>query len=460
MGKASHLRITAGSAAEPQGFSNDSDRTLQGGKAVLRSVSNHRIIALLATMPAVLVGCLPLDFSGLGEQVLPFKPLQPLAGPEIEEVEPNDDQIRANPITFDGEVRLVGTIAANGSLDFDVFDLGPAEAGDRVVADLVAVAGSDVVLGLFDGQMNLLGYVDYSRGIAAPGRIDLVLRESVDPLHVVVTTRSTSAINRNYTIGVSLTPGVGVPQGNPQVVVLNFSGATGVRIGRQAPVNVPAFDVATIDPDLAGHTNTAIQMILEMVREDYAGLNVEFYLASDPNIPNADLTTIHFGTYSDRYLGLADNVDPFNRDSTQNAILYTDTFSLFAVFSPSVEQVAQVLANVTSHELGHLLGLRHTADVKDLMDITASARQMLYDQWHKVAELHSSIMSMGNQDAAAMLSWCVGGTPPLAPANAASKIALMQRTIDDPNDFYIPRDWLAVNSVEADTAEQTDPDEQ
>jgi len=406
-------------------------------------------------MLACLAGCLPLDFSTWGDQVLSFPAPQPLSGPRISEVEPNDDMAWANVILFDGQVVLGGNIAANGSLDFDVFDLGSAEAGDRVVADLAASAGSDIVLGLFNEDANLLGYVDYSRGTLAPGRIDLVLHESVETLYAVAGTRSVSQANRLYSVGISITPNVGIPQPSPQLVVLNFIGASGVRIGRQLPVNVPPFDVATVDARLAGKTQEVIQSILQMVREDYAGLNVVFYLAGDPNIPAGDLTVIHFGTYSDRYLGLADNVDPFNRDSTQNAIIYTDTFSLFSTLWPTQEQIAQVLANVTSHELGHLLGLRHTADIKDIMDITASARQMLFDQWHKVADLHSSIMSIGYQDAPTMLSWCVGGTPPAEP-DSASKLERMARTAYDADDFHIPREWLATNSVQADEAEEAE----
>ncbi len=389
-----------------------------------------------------------------GEQVLSFPAPVPLSGPKVHEVEPNDYIDRANLVEFDGQAVLTGSIGAGDSFDFDTYALGPAEAGDQVIADLVANVSSDVVLGVFDGGFSLLGYVGYSRGIAAPGRVSMVLRESTDILYVVAGTRSTSQSDRSYSISVSVTPGAAIPEPNPQIVVLNFIGARGVRIGRRAAVNVPPFDVATIDARLAGETSAVIDRVLAMVREDYAGLDVDFYLAGDPNIPAGDLTILHFGTYSDQYLGLADNVDSFNRDGTQNAIIFTDTFSLFSVFSPSVEQTAQVLANVTSHELGHLLGLRHTADVKDLMDITASARQMLFDQWHKVADLHPSIMATGYQDAAKMLSWCVGGTPPVPPADSAAKTALTARIADDPNDFQISREWLAVNSTEADDAEE------
>lgn len=427
---------------------------------MLRFASFRWDATLSIVVLASLTGCLPLDFSTWGDQVLSFPAPEPLSGPRVNEVEPNDGMAEANTIVFDGQVVLVGDVAAKDDFDFDVFALGPVEAGDRVVAELAANAGSDIVLGLFDGGFNLLGYVDYSRGTIAPGRIDLVLHESVDTLYVATGTRSVSQTNRLYNVGVTVTPNVGIPPLNPQLVVLNFIGASGVRIGRQTPVNVPPFDVATIDSRLEGKTQEVIQSVLAMVCEDYAGLDIEFYLAGDPNIPAGNLTTIHFGTYSDRYLGLADNVDPFNRDSTQNAIIYTDTFSLFSALFPTQEQIAQVLANVASHELGHLLGLRHTADIKDLMDVTATARQMLHDQWHKVAELHSSIMAIGYQDAATMLSWCVGGTPPVPPTDDSAKAQQTAKMMHDPDDFYIPHDWLAEHSVEAHDAADDQAEEQ
>jgi hypothetical protein len=225
--------------------------------------------------------------------------------------------------------------------------------------------------------------------------------------------------------------------------VLAFQGGQGVRIGYRVPVDVPAFDATKISSRFDGQTEAIIQRIRELVIQDYQGLNVEVYLDSDPYVPYGNHTTVYFGTYDSRLLGLADNIDPYNTDTTQTAILYTDTFSIFDVFSPSVEQISQVLANVASHEAGHLLGLRHTADVSDLMDVTASARQMLFDQWFSVAELDQSVMSVGLQDAPSLLSWAVGGQlqPPVK--NTAS---MRQRAIEaacGPDDFYIPRWKLA-----------------
>ena len=111
------------------------------------------------------------------------------------------------------------------------------------------------------------------------------------------------------------------------------------------------------------------------------------------------MLVLYFGTYDPQLLGLADNVDPYNSDSDQKAILFTDTFALFDVLSPDITAISQVLANTTAHEIGHLLGLRHTADIHDIMDTTANARQMLHRQWFTTANLNPSVIDFGQQDA-------------------------------------------------------------
>ena len=144
-----------------------------------------------------------------------------------------------------------------------------------------------------------------------------------------------------------------------------------------------------------------------------------------------------------RYLGLKGRADADDIHSVPIPAVLADAIERLWLLAPHAQ------------ELGHLLGLRHTADIKDIMDITASARQMLFDQWHKVADLHSSIMSIGYQDAPTMFSWCVGGTPPAEP-DTASKLERTARTAYDADDFYIPREWLAANSVQADEAEEAE----
>lgn len=404
---------------------------------------------VLACAPVLLAGCLPFDFSppldesnSGSEQVLGASAERPPAADRFGDLEPNDDFATAQPVAFVETVRLEGAIAAQSSLDVDVFDLGPAHVGDRVMGALSILNGSDLVLGVYDDRQRLLGYVDQSSSATGPREMDIVVREATAQLFAVVTTRSTASQDRAYSASISILRNGGIPSLRPQVVVLSFNGASQVRIGSRPPVDVPAFDAANISSRFAGQSESIIALIFENVAADFAGLNVSFYRAGDPAIPAGNRSVVHYGTYDSRLLGLADNIDPYNSDTAQSAILFTDTFSVFNALSPGVADIAQVLANTTSHEVGHLLGLRHTADPTDLMDTTATARQMLLDQDFSFASLNPSVLALGYQDAPSMLSWGVGGTLLPPPAGKLVQRQLALRYTGGPDDFYVPRSWL------------------
>jgi hypothetical protein len=416
----------------------------------------------------VIAGCFPLDPSGdpsWPEEVLsaappppppaagedpagtssppPIAPSQPQVTTRHVETEPNNTWHDANIVSFGGSVEIVGTIASStGVKDVDLFDLGPAYAGQRLQADLNVSGGADVQMGLLDAQGRILAYVDPMSPTAGPDYVDISLHESTDRLYVMIATRSSSTTVRSYTANVSLEWGT-APWPRPQVIVLTFGGADQVRIGFRPPVDVPPFDIATINPEFAGQTEAAIARLLERVREDYAGLGVQFYRDGDPAIPAGNHTFIYFGSTDTRLLGLAESIDPYNNNPAQSAIIYTDTFSLFNQLQPGFEGTVRVLANVTSHEAGHLLGLRHTADPEDLMDVTATARQMLMDQWFKNSPLHASVLPAGLQDSPTMLSWTLGGSlrPPTSFKLYARSKAIPPGAPE--LDFYIPRSMLA-----------------
>ncbi len=358
------------------------------------------------------------------------------------EQEPNNGFDAANPVPFIESVELAGTIAASTPADIDVYYLGPAAAGDRLSVDLDIPAGSTVILGIYDERQRLIAYLNPSSPVTGPPAIDLVLRADVAGLHLAVSARSAATADRPYTVRLSITGPQPVPAGVHQALVLSFAGRDQVRIGSRLPVNVPPFDAGRIDPRFAGQTDAIIQRVVELVREDYAGLNVSVH--TDADRPAGPHSTVYFGTYDAALLGLADNIDPYNAAPEQSAIVYTDTFSLFSRLNPDVEAISQVLANVASHEAGHLLGLRHTADPQDIMDVTASARQMMLDQWFKLGRLDASVMPLGFQDAPTILSWTVGGALP-----AVRKVFWphLARTADDiapqEDDFFIPRALLS-----------------
>ncbi len=357
------------------------------------------------------------------------------------EIEPNNEYAAAEVLFITSEVTLTGEIGpANGDVtDRDMYELGPVAAGDRVRGTLNVDSNLDVVMGLLDEDGRLLAFVNPRSSTSGPGEIDIVIHEDTNRLYVMLSTRTAFSSSQPYEARITIERGSGMGPFHPQVVVLDFEGGDAVQIGNRSPVNVPRFDAATIGLSFAGQTEEMIDLIVEKVRADYTGLNVDIYRSGDPGIPGGDYSIVYFGTYDASLLGLADNIDPFNEDPVQAAILYTDTFSLFTALNPSVEEMAQVLANVASHEVGHLVGLRHTSDPAGIMDVTASARQMMQDQFFTTSPLYERVLPVGVQDAPSMLSWTLGGSLPAR--NVIDKALARERVLSvagTEDDFHLP----------------------
>ena len=366
-------------------------------------------IGLQAILP--LTGCMgPVDLNDSLETSV-LAALTQGADVRIVEDQGNDSFATASlfPLVVDEPQAVQGSI--DHASDVDVYELGEMFAGDRLVVDIVSDSRLDAIVAVFDADANLL-YLnddrDYFAGLVDP-HIDFVLRRATDTCYVAVASSPSARSTGTYTLATAVMPEVDVPQPQPQTVLLNFDGTAAVEFGGRRPVVIPAFDADTISSSLAGDTDLLIDLILETVREDYAGLNVEVYTSRDGVDPGPDISTIHFGAYDRALLGVAENIDEFNERAIQEGIVFTDTFQVFNVLDPTIEQFAQALANVASHEIGHLLGLVHTADTRGLMDITASLRQLMRDQVFSRSPLENLTFPLGFQDAPLALIESVGG---------------------------------------------------
>ena len=286
-------------------------------------------------------------------QVLAQQSEAPPASGLLAEVEPDGTIEQANLINDVAYIEIDGSISADASSgDVDVYRFNGGGAGVRVQTSLVVRGGSGLVVSLLDDRQHLLAYADPGSTVNGPRAVDLVLREATDALFVVVAGLTPSEADRPYTVRFERLPVEETPAARPQVIVLNFAGASSVQIGRRSPVDVPPFTAESISSNYDGQTDTMINLVLGHVREHFAGLGIEVFLAGDPSIPIGDLSTVHFGTFDPSLLGLADSIDPLNSLARQNAIVYTDAFRLFNVFSPSVEEIAKAMANTASHEAG------------------------------------------------------------------------------------------------------------
>ncbi len=220
---------------------------------------------------------------------------------------------------------------------------------------------------------------------------------------LAVTSTSFFATSGQFRCTLQLEPDVAVAPIIGQTVVLQLAGAFDVTVAGIEYGNLPEFDAANIDASFAGDTTEFEGLILDTVREDYAQFDINI-LTTDDDEPTVNFTTIFLGTSSTQQIfGIADDIDFYNGDDMDNAIVFLEAFGSFGA---SLEATAQALANVVSHEIGHTLGLMHTTDVTTLMDTTGEDTTLLVDQSFGTADVFD--FPIGIQNAPLLLEETVG----------------------------------------------------
>ncbi len=323
----------------------------------------------------------------------------------------------AEPATLGTEALLIhGRI--DGAEDIDVYDLGPIEAGERLLVTLSADSTLRGVLAVFDDTETTLLVNDHRNvylGRTAPF-IDIVATRDSPSCFIAITSTPGYISSGDYTLAAGREPAAAIPEPRDDVILLVFSGGTSVRIGGRAAIDVPAFDASTISPDYAGQTDGMVEEIVAAVREDYAAYDVSILSTSEGAVFDTDMTRIYFGTFDPALLGVAEGVDEFNATREQEAVVFTDTFAAFMQLNPTVVRMGQGIANVASHEIGHLMGMIHTNDPEGIMDVTASLNQLLRDQALTFSPIYQNVFPLGFQDAPRYLLDVLGGDPAIVTA--------------------------------------------
>jgi hypothetical protein len=326
--------------------------------------------------------------------------------------------------------------ALTGKLDttdqINVYSIGSVAPGDRITVEVFGEQAFNPAVIVMDAGENVMVANDdraFRAGITDSLAAVTVQEASPDCL-IAVSTSPAVPTTGPYTLQVYLEEGDQPLLPESQRVYFNFNGAVDVRIGSRLPVDVPPFDAADMDAAFAADSAEIAYLTLQRARQDYVGLEVEFYSSLDGPPPEAPYTTIHFGAFDPDLLGIAENVDEYNHDKEQQAIVFVDTFAAFAAINPTVEQIAQALANVASHEAGHLMGLYHTQDPNGIMDITASLRQLAADQHFARSPLHDEVFHIGYQDALATLVRNVGGNLEVSRQAALDQEALRELVVE------------------------------
>lgn len=357
--------------------------------------------SILVALLALVSGCAPDLFNPDGGSLI-----DAIAGVADTGDGSDDAQTAASPATDnDGSFSITGSVGAQG--DYRLFDLGPATHSQRwtVTATGGLFNPTTFLVVLLDKDHNLL----QRQIITGSTPLGHIIRSSTDAAYLGVT----AAFGRtggSFNFQVDHRGGASVPAPHPQVVWLNFGGASDVSVHRRNGLSFPAFDAEQAGTAYEGATTEMKAAIVAAMREDYVDYNLVICTSDDPP-PEGPYATLHFGDYDDRLLGLADSVDQYNQDSWESAIVYVESFADYAVMNLSADEMGQMIGNVASHELGHLLGLFHTQVPDNIMDTTGTAWDLAGNQSFTRGRMERTVFPVGYENSPDRLAEVLGPNP-------------------------------------------------
>lgn len=307
----------------------------------------------------------------------------------------------------DAELEFSGTI--DSGADIDVYNLGLLAAGDHLYVDVSRRSGNlDATAAIFDSEETLIAFSDDRTpdGSNLNPQFDFTICGETGEYFLGIISYPGYTSAGEYEVVVRIQRDVGIPTPNGQIVFLDWRGGSDIVIPNVGVYTLRPFSAADLGLS-ADRTAAAKDRIQTLVEQTYAGYNLTVLNSDDSPVPSGAHSTIYFGGSDAEAFAISEKIDPYNEDPSDDAIIFTESFD--AIFSStSFDEMTQAVANTVAHELGHLLGLVHTADCNSLMDTTCYNARLLHPQSFTTAKLDTSVFPFGWQDAPELLTWILG----------------------------------------------------